>query len=207
MVFTRSAASRIRGEDPRPWRSRPSLSWSGTRSIGLGPLLLAVVLAGALALHAGQRAHHRGSPAAFQGDFRADIVGKAWVIDGDTIDISGTRIRLLGIDAPESNQTCTDAGNSSWLCGRTATHALIDHLAGRPLQCESRGRDRYRRVLALCQLPDGSDINAWMVQQGWALAYFSSAYRSQEAEAHAAKRGIWAASFVPPWVWRHRHFN
>ena len=65
--------------------------------------------------------------------------------------------------------------------------------------------DRYRRVLAVCAMPDGSDLNGWLVQQGWALAYgYSSLYRSQEAEAHAAKRGIWAGSFIPPWEWRHR---
>src|SRR5262245_35629980 len=50
----------------------------------------------------------------------AAIVGKAWVIDGDTVVISGTHIRLEGIDAPEADQICTDANGKPWPCGRTA---------------------------------------------------------------------------------------
>jgi endonuclease YncB( thermonuclease family) len=187
----------------RPWKSRPSLGRTGTKPVGAGPPVLIAALVGALVIHAFHHADDR-SPAEIQGG----IIGKAWVIDGDTIDISGYRIRLQGIDAPESNQTCTASGNHLWPCGRTATRVLVDHLAGQPVKCESSGLDRYRRVLAVCALPDGSDVNAWLVQQGWALAYgYSSPYRSDEAEAHAAKRGIWAGSFMSPWEWRHRHLN
>jgi endonuclease YncB( thermonuclease family) len=187
----------------RSWERPPSLDRTGTKPIGAGPLVLLLVLMAALVVHSSQRPSHR-SPATVHGD----ILGKARVIDGDTIDISGVRIRLLGIDAPESNQNCTDAGNRAWLCGRAATRELIGHLAGQQLKCESSGLDRYRRVLAVCALPDGSDINAWLVQQGWAMAYgYDSPYQPDEAQAHAAKRGIWAGSFMPPWEWRHRHLN
>jgi endonuclease YncB( thermonuclease family) len=166
-------------------------------------VVLAIVLAGALAIHAAQRVNH-----VLPAEVHGDIVGKAWVIDGDTVDIARSRIRLQGIDAPESNQTCTDAGNRAWSCGRAAAHELIELIAGRPLKCEASGLDRYRRVLAVCALPDGSDVNAWLVQQGWALAYgYTSPYRPEEAEAQAAKRGIWAGSFMPPWEWHHRHLN
>jgi endonuclease YncB( thermonuclease family) len=185
-----------------PWDSRPSLGRTGTKPVGARPLVFALVLAGALAIHGLQRAKHR-SPAGVHGE----IFGQAWVVDGDTIDVSGYRVRLQGIDAPESNQTCTDAGHRAWPCGRAATRELIELIAGRPLKCESSGLDRYRRVLAVCALPDGADVNAWMVRQGWALAYFSGLYRSEEAEAHAAKRGIWAGSFMAPWEWRHRHLD
>ena len=58
------------------------------------------------------------------------LIGKVWVVDGDTIDMSGTRIRLIGIDAPESAQSCTDADGRPWLCGRAATRALKDPLGG-----------------------------------------------------------------------------
>jgi endonuclease YncB( thermonuclease family) len=185
----------------RHWQTTPSLGRAGTRPIGVLPLLVAIVLAAALAIHGFQRANHR--PPAVLGH----IAGKVRVIDGDTIDIAGSRIRLQGIDAPETDQTCTDAGNRTWPCGRAATRVLIELIAGRPLACESFGFDRYRRVLAVCALPDGSDVNAWMVRQGWALAYYSAAYRSEEVEAHAARRGIWAGSFMPPWEWRHRHLR
>jgi endonuclease YncB( thermonuclease family) len=190
----------------RHWQSRPGLGRSGTEPVGEPPLALVIVLALVLAIHGLQRTNHRW-PAPIQGDVHGEIVGKARVIDGDTIDITGTRIRLQGIDAPETDQTCTDAGNKTWRCGQVATHVLIDHLAGRPLKCESSGLDRYRRVLAVCALPDGSDVNAWMVQEGWALAYYSAVYQSQEAQAHADRRGIWAGSFMPPWEWRHRHLH
>ena len=135
------------------------------------------------------------------------IAGLVRVIDGDTIVIGRTHIRLLGIDAPEADQTCTDTDSRTWRCGQAATRVLITHIAGRPLTCATAGFDRYRRTLATCALPDGSDVNAWMAQQGWALAYFSDAYRPQEAEAQSAKRGIWAGTFIPPWVWRHRHLH
>ncbi len=49
----------------------------------------------------------------------AEITGKPRVIDGDTIEIAGQRIRLHGIDAPEADQTCV-ARNQQWPCGRNA---------------------------------------------------------------------------------------
>ena len=185
----------------RDWRARASLDRTGTRPLGVAPGWLVIVLVVALGVHA----LHPPSSVRVPPDLRADIIGRAWVIDGDTIDIAGIRIRLSGIDAPESEQTCTDAGNKAWTCGRTATRQLVAHLAGRPLKCQAAGLDRYHRVLAVCVLPDGSDVNAWMVREGGALAYYSADYQAEEAEAHADRRGIWSGSFMPPWEWRHRH--
>jgi endonuclease YncB( thermonuclease family) len=60
-------------------------------------------------------------------------------------------------------------------------------------------------VIASCSLPDGTDLNAWLVRQGWALASgFTRAYASEEAEAKAQRRGIWAGSFVAPRGWRRQ---
>lgn len=131
------------------------------------------------------------------------IVGKAWVIDGDTIGISGTHIRLEGIDAPESTQSCTDADGKPWSCGTRATRELRNYIRGREVTCEEKALDRYKRVLAICKLPDGSDINAWMVRQGWAIAYgFAKTYQSEQDESEQAKRGIWSGTFMPPSEWR-----
>ena len=131
------------------------------------------------------------------------LIGRARVIDGDTIDIAGTRIRLEDIDAPEASQTCVDSRRQAWPCGKTATDELRAHISGRELNCQPSGLDRYKRVLAVCSLSDGSDVNAWMVRQGWALASgFFKTYGSEEAEAESAKRGIWAGSFMLPSQWR-----
>jgi endonuclease YncB( thermonuclease family) len=175
-------------------------AWPVARPIGGQLLWLAIIGTAALVVCGLQRIE---SPPPIE--LRGDIVGVARIIDGDTIDIAGTRIRLAGIDAPESDQSCTDSGNRAWRCGKAATQAISARIAGRPLKCETSGLDRYRRVLATCALPDGSDINAWMVRQGWALAYYSEAYRAEEGEARAAARGVWAGSFMPPWEWRHTH--
>jgi endonuclease YncB( thermonuclease family) len=134
---------------------------------------------------------------------QAPLTGRARVVDGDTIDIAGTRIRLEDIDAPEANQTCVDARGQAWPCGKAATDELRAHINGREVSCRPGGFDRYRRVLAVCALPDGSDLNAWMVREGWAVATgFLKTYGSEEAAAEAAKRGIWAGHFVPPAEWR-----
>lgn len=134
------------------------------------------------------------------------IAGKPWVIDGDTISLSSSHIRLEGIDAPEADQTCLDAAGKSWACGQAATRELRRHIRGRELTCDARAADRYHRVLAVCSLPDGSQVNAWMVRQGWALSSgFVKTYGSEQAEAEAAKRGLWAGSFTPPRAWREQH--
>jgi endonuclease YncB( thermonuclease family) len=133
------------------------------------------------------------------------ITGRASVIDGDTIEIHGTRIRLFGIDAPESDQSCTVRGKE-FRCGQRAALALSDEIGNRVVNCEAKDRDRYGRVVAVC-LAGGEDINAWMVVNGWALAYwhYSNDYVSQEEQAAKSKIGIWQGEFAPPWDWRRSH--
>jgi endonuclease YncB( thermonuclease family) len=136
----------------------------------------------------------------------APLVGQARVLDGDSIEISGARIRLQGIDAPEWEQTCVDAGGQAWPCGKAAAQELRHHIGARDLTCEPSGFDRYNRTLATCSDPDGSDVNAWLVRRGWALAYGGGRnYRSQQDEAEVAKRGIWVGTFLPPEEWRRRY--
>ena len=123
-------------------------------------------------------------------------------IDGDTLRVESERIRLHGIDAPESAQSCR-AGGETWACGEAATRALRGRLAGRPVECTERDRDRYGRIVAVCRV-DGADVNAWMVEQGWAVAYrtYSTDYVSHETAAKAARRGVWRGDFVEPSRWR-----
>ena len=98
----------------------------------------------------------------------ADITGPARIIDGDTIDVAGQRIRFHGIDAPESGQSCV-ADGERWRCGEKATAALTDFIGSSPVRCEGQGTDRYGRTIAACTVR-GQDIEAWLVRNGWALA-------------------------------------
>jgi len=75
--------------------------------------------------------------------------GAPYVIDGDTLELSGRRVRLWDIDAPESAQSCLDSSGSSWSCGRDATAALRDLARGR-VDCEQRETDRYGRGDPAC---------------------------------------------------------
>lgn len=130
------------------------------------------------------------------------IIGQASVIDGDTIEIHGQRIRLHGIDAPESAQTCLVNGKQS-RCGQQAAKALADRIGRLTVTCDPRDVDRYGRVVAVCNA-GGEDLNGWMVRKGMALAYrqYSTDYVPQEKAASKAKVGIWRGSFVPPWEYR-----
>jgi endonuclease YncB( thermonuclease family) len=135
-----------------------------------------------------------------------DLSGVPRVVDGDTLAIGATRIRLEGIDAPETDQVCLNANGIRWTCGIDARDQLAAHIAGRAISCSSSGIDAYKRTLAICSLA-AEDLNAWMVQQGWALAYvqYSSAYRQVEEDARIKQRGLWQGAFIAPWDWRHRN--
>jgi len=134
------------------------------------------------------------------------IAGRASIIDGDTIDIHGTRIRLFGIDAPESRQSCTAATGKPFRCGQQAALALSNKIGSRPVECRRKDTDRYDRMVAICMVA-GEDVGAWLVTQGWAIAYryYSTDYVQQEQAAANAKRGMWQGEFESPWDWRHDH--
>ena len=134
------------------------------------------------------------------------LAGRASVIDGDTVEIHSVRIRLFGIDAPESGQPCEDEEGHAYRCGQQAALALADHIGQRPIVCERRDTDRYGRIVAVCRM-GGEDLNAWLVSQGWAIAYrrYSTDYVAEEIAARIAKRGIWSGQFVSPSIWRRDH--
>lgn len=131
------------------------------------------------------------------------IAGQATVIDGDTIEIHGERIRLNGIDAPESRQDCERADGTAYRCGKDAAFALANFIGRGTVTCERRGVDRYKRTIATCQVR-GEDIGAWLVRAGQALAFrrYSTDYVPEEAVAVEAMAGMWQGRFVPPWDWR-----
>ncbi|RTM07526.1 MAG: thermonuclease family protein [Hyphomicrobiales bacterium] len=137
------------------------------------------------------------------------IIGVASVIDGDTIEVHGQRIRFNGIDAPESRQYCDDAEGFEYPCGRRSAKALDSFLAAsRPVQCTFVTWDRYHRLVGDCRRSDGASAAAWMVEQGQALdwpRYSHGAYAQQQAKAEAAKIGLWVGKFDAPWDWRASH--
>jgi len=99
----------------------------------------------------------------------ADITGPARVVDGDTLHVRSIRIRLVDIDAPERRQTCWRA-SGEFRCGLRATAVLRAIVGGRDVRCVEKGRDRYRRVLAVCYAGK-VDIGGELVRRGWALTY------------------------------------
>ena len=133
------------------------------------------------------------------------INGVPRVVDGDTIDIAGERVRLKGIDTPERAQRCQGATGLPYLCGQTATKALENLIGGRSVLCEVESRrDRYGRAIGACHTPDGVDVAEWLVRNGLGLAYrkYSKRYVTSEETARSARRGMHAGSFVAPWDWR-----
>jgi len=130
------------------------------------------------------------------------LTGPATVIDGDTIDMTGTRIRLLGIDAPESGQSCTRDGQA-WACGAEATATLREIIASAPITCTALGTDVYGRTLATCETAV-FDVGQEMVRRGLALALDNAPdeYNAASAIAQQLHYGLWAATFQTPADWR-----
>lgn len=128
----------------------------------------------------------------------------ASVVDGDTIKLNGATYRLHGIDAPEKTQIC-QIDNIDWLCGQEAAAHLRGLVAGRPITCEARDRDRYGRIVAICRA-GGVDLNRAMVRAGlaWAYTQYGRDYEDAELEAQILGNGVWAGNVQaqPPWDWR-----
>ena len=136
-----------------------------------------------------------------------NIVGKATVIDGDTITIKNAKIRFSGIDAPEKNyrgQTQFCRGPKGvWACGKKASSKLKQLINGQEVQCTNEGKDKYGRTLSICYA-NGVDLQAEMVRSGMAVAYlrYSNRYENEMVEAMVAQVGIWGGPFVEPEQWR-----
>lgn len=164
---------------------------------------MAFALAVLVTVASGQLSHLYAKSSAPQIAQGAILAGIPRIIDGDTIEIEGTRVRLEGIDAPETGQTCKNRLSQTWDCGNAATKVLLD-LAGRhEVQCRHTGIDKYGRMLGICYA-GGRDLNAEMVRSGYAWAYvkYSTAYVPQEAAARASGFGIWQGEAMPAWDYR-----
>ena len=133
------------------------------------------------------------------------IFGKAKVIDGDTIHIGKSKIRLHAIDAPETKQKCTKGG-VKWNCGFESTQFLLDLVGNYEIKCDTQGKDRYNRYIGICYI-NNININRQMVINGWAIAYryYSLDYIKEEKIAKSNKVGIWIGEFEEPYLFRKKN--
>jgi endonuclease YncB( thermonuclease family) len=141
----------------------------------------------------------------------AEVVGRAVVIDADTLEIGDVQVRLSGIDAPELGQRCSTSGDvlardsATYPCGEQAAAALANRIGDDPIACETPAPAGAEIVMARCRLND-EDLGAWLVHSGWARAYPRSVspYLMEEQEAQAGLAGIWRGDFLDPWDWRQQ---
>src|SRR4051794_17120774 len=128
-----------------------------------------------------------------------DLNGTAEITDGDTVIVAGRKIRLLAMDAPETDQFCLDANSVKWQCGLAARDALVKMSARQMWSCKTTGRMTYDRELASCSV-GGEDIGKWMVREGWALSFtrYSREYENDEELARSRQVGLWSGAFIAP---------
>lgn len=133
----------------------------------------------------------------------AKISGAIRVIDGDTIDVNGIRIRLFGIDAPEGDQTCTSRRGKVALCGDWVSRQVRKTYQGRQASCRRVDTDRYGRTVARCAV-SGVDMGQDLVARGLAFAYakYSQDYVAVEAAAMQRGHGIHAYQLIRPAAFR-----
>ncbi|MFY9291979.1 MAG: thermonuclease family protein [Methylorubrum rhodinum] len=176
----------------RPWRA---------------PVVLALPLA-ALVLGAPVRPAQAGEAAtriaalALLAPLAAPVVsltGPATVIDGATLAVAGRPVRLHGIAAPTLGQTCFDAQERGYPCGRVAAEALRARIGDASIACEAQGAAEDGSPRARCRL-GGDDLAAWLVENGYAVADrgVSADYAAQDARAWGRRRGLWAGVFDLP---------
>ena len=127
------------------------------------------------------------------------------VIDGDTINLNGEKIRFSGIDTPELKQFCVmdDKKNS---CGLKAKQILVDKIGNFKVTCIREGKDKYKRTLAECFVNNES-LSSYLVRSGYAFAYrrYSKKFIDDENYAKSNKLGMWAMKFEFPWDWRSKN--
>lgn len=125
----------------------------------------------------------------------AEIRGRApQVIDSGLLDFSGQPVYLYGLRGAATTQTCP-LSQRHWNCGQEAVWAARNRIAGHWVECVERGRGPGGEIFAVCYLGGvgGPELNAWLVEQGWALAArdYAVDYVAAEDAARAARRGLW----------------
>lgn len=133
----------------------------------------------------------------------SSISGTASVVDGDTIEIHGKRIRLDGFDTPERGSMC---GTTNVY--QKAALALSDFIDARTVTCELTGEDQYKRGIGQCNVGDQS-LAEYMVSNGWGRdwpRYSKGAYADEEQAARSTGAGIWGLA-CPDDLWGDRNYE
>lgn len=129
------------------------------------------------------------------------------VVDGDSLEINNTRIRIDGIDAPEFFQTCQDANGKNYDCGQEAKQHLQDLIGEHKVDCNCLPKpDRYNRQICEC-FADETSLNRQMVADGYARVYRSEKYVADEENAEHEHLGIWQGKHMRPALYRILHQN
>ncbi len=141
-----------------------------------------------------------------------EIIGKAFVLDGDSLRVAGNDIRLVKIDAPEYSQECYFQ-RKKYPCGQVSRDFLVHLAGGKKVKCVYAEKDMYQRFLAECFVGEKS-INEELVRNGMAIVYnFSHAEGDKKIEdltklekiAKKEKLGVWRGAFQLPKDYRKKH--
>jgi endonuclease YncB( thermonuclease family) len=176
---------------------------TGTKSLGalvgkVVGLVVALIILALLARFCG-----------IEQDVHFMVKDKVAAIDGDTLRSANAEVRIYGIDTPELDQTCTDQNGKDWTCGRDAQAKLNALVARRAVDCTPKGRDKFNRTVAICRTSAVPDLGEALVREGLAVNFGvgdkPGPYEAAQADAQAAKRGVWRGTFQQPADWRQAH--
>ena len=164
------------------------------------------------------------SPGPQDGDLLGPAIANA--IDGETLFVGGTEVKLFGIDTVEPDQVCQDDSGADYACGRRATQALQsivqrDLVVCLPLfalsdsrlvgNCEVVSEGEFEPVSPIEFMEEirPNNLSRLMVADGHAIAIGVGTrfFGAQQNEAQARREGIWQGSFQPPSNWRRQSGN
>ena len=144
--------------------------------------------------------------------YNFSIADSLRIVDGDTINLNGEKIRFSGIDAPESNykgkeQTCL-INETIIKCGKLSKEFLIKKIGTNKVTCKREEKpDQYNRILAECFV-NGESLSKILVKNGYAfdyVRYSKKKYAQDQKYAKTNKLGLWSMTFELPWSWRKKN--